>query len=538
MAPHGGAGRTPLPSFGDIIFFFPVYMLLVLLPNFVFNDASTGWHLVTGQYITDNLRVPHQDLISYTFAQKRWVPYEWLFDAVAAVLVRVGGLQLLAVATASSIAWLFLLVYESARRTGCHFLIVLALIVIGCLTSSIHWLARPHLFTFFGVYVYARYLRAFHTNEISTLQLNVILGVTMVVWANAHPGFLFGFAMIAIYLISEAVSALALPPGGERGAARKRAEGLLATLAIASVGSLITPHGLALYPYIGALLRQPVLGGMQEWMPPTFRGQVQVHAMALELLFAAIILGFATSRRRPWLGQVLLVLAFGHLALTSMRNEPLFVIVSLPFIAGLFAESNLLGWIAGGSMQSPGWLEPAKRRWQRLARTVDAVESGCNMHLIPLAAIAILALSCIAAARVPGTHALVSSRFDPKNVPTGTLSYISENHLAWNRGFNFDNWGGYIRYATGQRVFIDDRVDFYGSEFYLRYVQTSAVRPGWNRLFDEYGVEWVLIPKSAPLADALGRSADWQRRVEDPAAYLFVREPMRGRAKLPAVPPR
>ena len=87
-----------------------------------------------------------------------------------------------------------------------------------------------------------------------------------------------------------------------------------------------------------------------------------------------------------------------------------------------------------------------------------------------------------------------------------------------------DNWGGYIRYATGERIFVDDRTTFYPSDFEQRYVQMMFAEPGWRKRLDEYGFQWVLVPKNMPLAAALRDQSAWQMRAEDPAAYLFVRK--------------
>jgi hypothetical protein len=521
------ARKSLLPNGGDIIFMCPIYLMLVLLPNLVLSDGSTGWHLIAGQYMIDHLRIPHHDLISYTFPNKPWVPYEWLFDVLAALLVRLGGLNLLAVATASAISWLFLSLYGDARRTGCHFLVALVITLLSCITSSVHWLARPHLFTFFGVYLFARSLEAFHWNTLPSRQLIGILGLSMLVWSNAHPGFLFGFAMVTIYLLSEAISMVALPPGVQRDLARKRAGTLLASLPLIAAASLINPNGLALYPYLAAYLRQAfgsVGTALQELMSPTFHGAL--HATSLELLFGAIVLGLATSRRKPWLGQFLLIVAFAHLALSGMYNEPMFAIVAVPFIANLFADNTLMALLGSGPPRSLGRLEPLKQRWQFLARNFDAMERRCTLHLFPIGVTAALVISCIAAGKITSIHSLVSSQFDPRTKPTATLTYIDHNHLRWDRGFNLDNWGGYIRYTTGHPVFIDDRLDFYGPEFYRRYEQAIAIQPGWEKFLDDYNVEWVLFPKNTPLTTMLQHTPTWQLKTEDQAADLFVRHPV------------
>jgi hypothetical protein len=432
------------------------------------------------------------------------------------------GLPLLAVAIASAIGLLFLLLFQDARRTGCHFLLALALTLTGALASSVHWLARPHVFTFFGVYIFARVLEAFHRDELSGRAATILLGLTMLVWSNAHPGFLIGFAMVAIYLVSEACTAASLAPGAERRESRRRAGALLLGLTAVGAASLVNPNGPALYPSFADALRQ--LGGAtqtQEFQSPTFHGEL--YSTCLALLFAAFAVGLAASHRRPHLARLLLVLAFAALALNGARNVPLFVIVALPVIADLWADADLLRLTGVAGARYAGWTEAWRRRWRRIGPGFDQMESRCTMHLIPIITVAVLAISCIAATRVPGVRPLVGSGFNPETVPTTTLAYITAHGLPWDRGFSLDNWGGYIRYETGQRVFVDDRTTFYSREFYQRYGQTLSAWPGWQALLDQYRIVWVLVPKTVPLAGVLRQTAGWRLAAEDRAAYLFVR---------------
>jgi hypothetical protein len=516
-------GRSALPDGADIVFFSIVYLSTVLMPNGLLSDGSTGWHIVTGQFILDHLRIPHQDLISYTFPHKPWVPWEWLFDLVSAVLVRLGGLSLLVVATSVTIAWLFASLYRDARQTGCHVLIALALTLIGALASSVHWLARPHLFTFLGVYIFSRTLERFHRGEVTLLRLFLILGLTMVAWSNAHPAFLIGFAMIAIYFGSEVVVGGMLPAGEARGHAMRRAAGLLGSLVVTTVASLVNPNGVALYQYIATYWRHGSLRyGFSEWMSPSFHGDFQ--STSLELMFAAFIVGLVISRRKLWLGQFALVAAFAHLALAAVRNVPLFVIVAVPVIAGLLADSNLPAPIDGDGSRRPAWLEGVVTAWRRCGLTFDKIEPRCDMHLVPIVVVSLLLFSCLAAGKIPGIHALVPAQFNPRTMPTTTLDYVERDHLAWDRGFNEDNWGGYIRYKTGNRVFIDDRMDFYDEDFYRQYAAAMGGQPGWRELFKKYGVQWALLPKDAPLAGLLAQTPDWRLVATDQAAFLFVRD--------------
>jgi hypothetical protein len=535
-APAGAGGSTapaaekrlPLPDGADIVFAAIMWFLIVLLPNFVFSDASTGWHLVSGGYTLDHLQVPRQDLNSYTFPAKPWVSWEWLFDAAAALVVRLGGLSLLAVAVASSIALLFALLYRDVRRSGCHFLIALGLTLAGALASSVHWLARPHLITFFGVYVFARWLEAFHRGAMPARALLPAVVLTMLVWTNAHPGFLYGLAMIAVYLAAESVAAIASPAGGERRRALGRAAVLAGGLVLSGAASFVNPYGAGLHAYIGAYLRRGALrNGFDEFQSPVFHGQLQT--VSLEMLFGALVFGLAASRRRLWLGRLALVAIFAHLALSATRNIPLFVIVALPAAGALLAEVDPAR-LAGGR-DRPAWLAAAGRWWRHLTQAADVMEPRSTMHLVPIATVAVLVLSCAAAVAFPGVRPLSRSTFSPKSVPTQTLAELERRRLSPDRGFSSDNWGGYLRYVTGHRVFIDDRLDFYDEDFYLRYTVAITGSPGWAAVLDAYRVEWVLVPKNVGLASMLAQAPGWRLIAQDAAADLFLREMTHGTAR-------
>ncbi len=521
-APTRASGSL-LPDLGDIIFLCLLYLTIGLLPNFVLNDGSTGWHLVTGQYILQNLSIPHQDLISYTFPDKPWVAYEWLPDVVAAGLDKVGGLKLLAVASCSAIAGLFLLLYEDCRAEGCHFLPAAILTVVGALTSSVHWLARPILFTFFGVYVFSRSLEAFRRGKLSAGKLQLILGFTTLVWVNSHPAFLMGFALTIIYLCGEA--ACAIVATGERGrqAAWRRTVVLFGALSLSVLVSLINPYGAGLYSYVSQYLHQSaVLSSNTEFMSPSFHGEFQ--STCLELLFLALALALAASRVRPALSPLLCVLAFAHLALSGLRNEPVFVIVALPFIARTFASASPVDSFREAGSPSGGLVARVKECWIAAGKNFDEVEAICRLHAIPLTVVLFLVVSCFFDGKVLG-RTVVSSSFDERSKPTATLEYIRREKLPWAHGFNFDNWGGYIRYVSGERVFIDDRSDFYGEPFYLEYGQVSLLEPGWQHVLDKYKIQWVLFPTNSKLACRLKEEPGWKLVDQDSAASLFLRCP-------------
>jgi hypothetical protein len=63
--------QTPLPDVGDIIFVALIYLTLYLLPNFVFGDGSTGWHIATGEWVLKH-GIPDSWLLSHQLVDCRF----------------------------------------------------------------------------------------------------------------------------------------------------------------------------------------------------------------------------------------------------------------------------------------------------------------------------------------------------------------------------------------------------------------------------------------------------------------------------------
>lgn len=512
--------QTVLPDVGDIIFLLVAQFMLYLRPTFLFGDGSTGWHLVAGKFILNNHVIPQHDLISYTFANKAWVDYEWLSDALMALATNLGGLNMLAVLVSASIALLFLLLYERCRKEGSNFLFALFITVCGALVSSIHWLARPIIFTFFGVYLFTTKLEDFYSGKINGRKLLLYACLTMLVWVNTHPTFLIGLGLTGIYLAGAMVSFLRARLLKNENASTNKIRTIFAVL-IACLGiTLINPYGIKLYSYIANYLKgSSVIAATNEFTSPIFHGGLQTTC--LEILFFLLVVGLFISNKRLTIPRFLCCVLFAHLALSGLRNMPLFVIVALPAIAELYSSTKLL--------MSPddryfGWFLAIKDQWNKYASNFHAVEAQCQLHLLPIAFVATL----IAASLHGGwlcNFQLVNCEFDPQAMPTRTLEYVLSQKLDPRAGLNYDNWGGYINYKYGIPVFIDDRSDFYGEPFYYEYAKVSQMDPGWNDVLNKYNIQWVLFPKNSRVSARLSESPDWTIAVQDRASCLMIRKP-------------
>ncbi len=525
MTNTGEKSSSPLvlPDIGDIIFLLILQLLLFSVPNFVFSDGSTSWHIVTGRHIVENMSIPVADFMSYTFPGAPWVSYEWLADIIMFLPVQMADLNGLAVATSSAIALLFLLLYKRCRQANCHFAVVVVLTLLGALASSVSWLARPHIFTFFAVYIFAGMLESHRRGTTSGARLAVVLSLVAALWANLHPAFLVGFAMIGIYLASDLAYLAIFFRRQGMDDLKLRIRWLGMTLGGTILATLVNPFGPNLWLYIASYLKGVrVLAHTDEYSSPVFHGGIQPTAFEILLLLFAV--GLFLTRVRPALPQFLTCVAFAAMGLGAVRHIPLFVIVALPVIAELFANAAIFRVRQAETAEPAPWWQSVQASWQEMGGTVDQMESRCRLHILPIAAVVILAIAALNGGSLMGVP-LLASGFDPEKFPRQTLECIREHHLKPETGFNMDNWGGYINYKLGIPVFIDDRADFYSEGFYLDYGTVSTVSPAWRDVLNKHKIEWILFPANSRLVATLKPDPGWRPLCEDHAASLYIRVP-------------
>jgi hypothetical protein len=509
----------PLPDLGDIFFLCIVQLLLFARPNFLFGDGSTGWHIVVGNYMLEHHVVPHSDILSYTFPGKAWIAYEWLSELTMAVLVKWGGLNLLNVVASAFIALLIVMIYHRCCKTGCHFLLVVVLTLLGAIVSSIHWLARPHIFTFFGVYWFATKLDDFSKGTISGVKLMVCLSLGMLIWVNCHPGFVFGFGILCIYLFCYIMQYILVEALEMKNLYKQRSKWLFLTLLATGSMSLCNPYFLDLYTYtVNYLQRRTIIDVTNEFTSPIFHGNVQ--PACLVLLFAFLVVGLAITKRPLPFAQLMIALAFGHLSLSAIRNLPLFVIVVLPLISQLFSKTI---FSPGQSMFSSlnNRIQAMLESLSGLNASFMETDSRCRLHILPILLVSVLIFASFNGGKVFG-QVVIDTTVDQLSLPSKTLMAIKDLKLNPKQGFNLDNWGGCLSYQLGVPVFIDDRTDFYGEPFFFEYDTILNALPGWQDLLKKYGIKWALIPNDSRFGNALEQTLNWKLAVKDDAASLYV----------------
>ena len=517
------AVKSPLPDAGDMLFIFIASLTLFMLPNFLFGDGSSGWHLVTGFHILNTGSIPHTDILTATFADKPWVAYQWLADLIMALCVKAGGLNLLAVACSLSIAFLFLALYDRMRRDGLSVFFSLIFVVVGALLSAMHFLARPHLANFWGLYLFVTKMDNYWTDKIDAKKLFLWLVPTMLLWTNMHPAFALGIGVTGIYFLVAILASFTAKSPNEAQKYRGRLKPLLLLLVCLAAVTLINPYGIELHQYIYSYLKTKaaVISQTDEFQSPTFHGDL--HSICLEILFAGLVAGLYRSAKNISAPRLFTVVVFAHMALQAKRNMPLFAIASLPAIG------QLLGNLKVGGERIPTNPPPLQKIFLRVKKSCadfEAQELMCKMHIVPIAFSVFLVIAAMMGGSIAG-YPILKSGFDEKNKPVKTLEYVVKNNLDPAHAFNYDNWGGYLRYKLDKRVFIDDRADFFPEPFYLEYASVSRALPGYEKVLEKYKLYWVIMPPNSLVGGELSKNPDWKVVAEDKGSKIWLNEKLK-----------
>ena len=311
------------PSLFDLVFLLWALVVPLGLSHRVLNnDGDLPRHLRLGEWMLSQGRVLTVDHFSYTLPGSPFLAFEWLSEVLLAGAHRGGGLAGVAVLTGLVLGLTYALVVRFLLRRGVEPLLAYLTSMASALLGSLHWVARPHLFTLLLVVVLLELL------ERREAPRPWWFAGLFALWANLHGGFTYGLILIAVYAGADLVDWRLRNGGAE---AVRRARGRALALVAAGAGALLNPHGPALYAHVIDFFGKPlIVDQTQEFMSPDF------HVFAGKVFLAVILLlvaGLALDDRRPATSHLLVLLANLAFSLHSARNIELFGVTALPLMA-------------------------------------------------------------------------------------------------------------------------------------------------------------------------------------------------------------
>ena len=499
--------RYLLPSLGDILWIGAFLGVIGLGPRMMNIDGDLGRHITIGRVILEQRHVPLADLFSHTMNGQPVTPHEWLSQVIFALAHNFMGLDGVILVCGLVIGTSFWLVYRCAREASGEVLAAVFVAVLAMAAASLHWLARPHVFTFLMLALWVAVLEIMRRGKPQKWWL---LPLIMLPWANLHGAFIAGFVTWALYGVGLGWDVLFRRfSEGEELPGRFWRSFFLGGI-VSLLVTLLNPSGLDLWKTsVGYVGSRYLVGHTAEYLPPNFH-DASTWPFLLMIGIFAVVMGLQSKRYQA--AHVIPAAAWLVMSLYSTRNIPLFAIIAAPLIA-----EGVGGWLASYQHRL-GLLERFFAMDQRLLQ-MDLSLRGIVWPVV-IFALALGGLSTGANLDFQQQ----GNRFDPQVFPVEAVDWLEANP---QKGpvFNYFPWGGYLLYRMWpeQTVFIDGQTDFYGEALTRQYQTVLILQPSWEDVLDEYNVQWVIMPTDEALSGVLRERTEWQNVYEDGTAVIFSR---------------
>jgi hypothetical protein len=469
----------------------------------LFRDSDTGWHIRDGERILMTHDLPRTDPYSFSRPGAPWLAWEWGSDVLMGTAHRADGLRGVAAMFALAIASCTWLWFRLHWAVGGNFYIACVMMPPMINTASLHWLARPHVFSW--VFVISAIWYAERAPDRFGFRQALAIAAATALWANLHASFFFAPAIALIYAASHALRPLIWDL--DRAFEFSRARWFLMAAAAALAGSFVNPYGWRLHSHVVSYLMDgELLDRVAEFQSFNFHAAGSAQILATLALAA---MGGTLALFQKNIAHFLLAAMFGFAALRSARALPLVALLILPLVNAAFVNA----------LRAMRELRPTVARWLDRAmihghRTLmlDRTLNGAPFAVVAIAA-SLLAL------RIPAAAAGVG--FPADEFPVAAASAV-EKLPPDARLFAPDKYGGYLiyRFNGARKVYFDGRSDFYGAAFMKQYLGFLEVRPGWQETFKPLHFTHALLPNRYALLAAL-EQAGWKTIYTDNVCTLL-----------------
>lgn len=469
----------------------------------LFRDSDTGWHIRTGERILMTRALPRSDPYSFSRPNAPWFAWEWGSDALMGLADRVDGLRGVTALFALAIAACTWLWFRLHWAVGGNFYLACAMMPPMINTASLHWLARPHVFSWLFL------ISAIWYAERAPLRFGfaqaAAIGGATALWANLHASFFFAPIIALIYAASHFVRPLIWDLN--RGEEFARARWFLLAAAAALAGSFVNPYGWRLHTHIASyLMDSELLDRVAEFQSFNFHtaGSLQIVAT-----LALAAMGGTLALMQKNVAHFLLAAMFSIAALRSARALPLVALLILPLANAGFTNA----------LRAIDDLRPGVARWLDHAMIYAHRTMMLDRRLngAPCAVVAVVLT--LLALRIPAAAARIG--FPDDEFPVAAASAI-EKLPPEARLFAPDKYGGYLiyRFDGARKIYFDGRSDFYGAAFMKQYIDILELRPGWQDAMRPLHFTHALLPNRYALLAAL-EQAGWKTLYKDNVCTLL-----------------
>jgi len=484
-----------IPSIAQMSFLIVFITCFTVSGSFLLGDGDTGYHIRAGEIILKDQAVPRHDPFSFIAPTLPWTAHEWLSEVVMAVVHKALGIQGIVFLFALLLAATYWLLFRAIRSRNRNILVDLLILVLVLLSSRIHWLARPHVFSLLLIVVLYQVLTLHQEDRPNYLY---VIPPMMLLWVNLHGGFIVGFLFMGIFLSGYFLGFLG-STGEERSVSANKAKQLSLVCAASVLAACVNPFGVQAFLFPFRVVSETYLmDHVHEFLSPNFHGFAPYRYL---LLFMIGLLGL--SKTRLAFTELILVLLFTSMSLYSMRYIPLCAIVYAPILS------------RHGDILVQQYEGRGSKLLQQRSSVYGKIDNSAKGYAIPLVVLVVFA--GLAAGKIP-------VRFTEKMAPTAAIDFLRANPIQGNM-FNNDEIGDYVIYWLYPRykVFIDGRSDMYGEPILKEYFKATAIEQGWKEILAKYDINYILYYTDSVLVRHLLTDAGWRQIYADNVASIFLR---------------
>jgi hypothetical protein len=449
-------------------------------------DPDMWWHFRTGQWIVDHTQVPAMDSFSAYGMGKPWVAYSWLFEILVYTLfTKLGLIGILAFTVLMSLLIAFVL-HGTLRRMGSPFIVQVFSVAVALGAMSFLLSPRPWLFSilFFNVELFI----LFHVRRTDNIAPLVALPPLFVLWANLHMQFVYGLAVLGLYLVEVLLSkipSVRLCPRHRRNISLGRVSLLLLACFVAT---LITPYHFRLYiPIFEVIGQTGAFRLINELLPLSFRDLTDWLVLGLTVA-AAFVLGW----QRAWLPFPTLLLLMGTFLAFRARRDVWVLALAAVFIISEFGRF---------------------------------VRSEPSFGFTKLRTICVIVALTVASYMI-GLHRQISEQelesAVERQYPVAAVKFINEKNYTGPL-YNHFNWGGYLIWALPRLpVSIDGRMNVHGDQRIERSLNTWSGLRGWESDPELMKARLIIGDVNDALTNLMRTDSRFKLVYEDAIAAVFI----------------
>ncbi len=483
--------RSPWTQVLALLFLFLIPELSVVVNHSLRAtlDPDIWWHIRVGDWILQHQAVPHTAIYSQYEPSRAWIAYSWGFEVLVSWAFRILGLASIPVVLILFRGIVLLSVFVMIARISNRFWLSWLLTVAAAFPLTSVMVLRPIMFTilFFAVEL----MLLFEARRQGSAKPLWWLPLVLLVWANTHIQFVYGLALLGLFVGCELLARAAPKEWKSRlsaGLENIPALRLVLIFALSFLATLIGPYWGKLYVVILEYAKDVShYNGITELVALSFR-QVSDYVVLILLMVAWFVLG----RKKVDLFTGSLLFASAITSFRSNRDQWFLTLVACAVIAESLTQER---------EQSP---KRFSLRWQYVTAFVLsfvlAFSIGVNIGLTPQNLVA-------------GIDTFY---------PIRATEFIRDQHLPGPMYNNFD-WGGFLIFNLREYpVSIDGRNDLYGAELFNRMQQTSQ-GIDWQSDSQLESANFVLLQKTEPLVPILAASTKYKLVYADHLAVIFVK---------------